>query len=135
WMRMGWRRRDDWAQFYQRLKGWRERRAQALAQSTEQFDPGMRATVLLRDNLRFRKTIENVYIQALENAQHDALIANSYFFPGRRLKAALRRAASRGVRVRLLLQGRAEYAVQYRASRSMYLRVLAGGIEIYEYQP
>ena len=135
WMRMGWRRRDNWAQFYQRLKGWRERRAQALAQSTEQFDPGMRATVLLRDNLRFRKTIENVYIQALENAQHDALIANSYFFPGRRLKAALRRAASRGVRVRLLLQGRAEYAVQYRASRSMYLRVLAGGIEIYEYQP
>ena len=135
WVRMAWRRRDDWAEFYQRLRGWRARRARKAAESQEQFEPGMRATVLLRDNLRFRKTIENVYVHALENATHDALIANSYFFPGRRLKAALKRAAQRGVRVRLLLQGRAEYALQYRACRSMYQKVLAGGIEIYEYQP
>lgn len=137
WVRMAWRSREDWdwGKFYERLKGWRERRARALADAMPTFEPGMRATVLLRDNLRFRKTIENVYIHALETAQHDALIANSYFFPGRRLKTALRRAARRGVRVRLLLQGRAEYAVQYRACRSMYKRVLAGGIEIYEYQP
>lgn len=137
WVRMAWRGREnwDWSKFYQRMKGWRERRARALADATQTFEPGMRATVLLRDNLRFRKTIENVYINALETAQHDALIANSYFFPGRRLKTALRRAARRGVRVRLLLQGRAEYAVQYRACRSMYKRVLARGIEIYEYQP
>lgn len=135
WIRMAWRRRDDWGEFYQRLKGWRERRARALAESQARFEPGMRATVLLRDNLRFRKTIENVYIHALETATQDALIANSYFFPGRRLQAALRRAARRGVRVRLLLQGRAEYALQYRACRSMYQKVLAGGIEIYEYQP
>lgn len=135
WMRIAWRRRDNWAEFYRRLKGWRERRAQAVAQSMTQFEPGVRATVLMRDNLRFRKTIENVYIQALETAQHDVLIANSYFFPGRRLSAALRRAAQRGVRLRLLLQGRAEYALQYRACRSMYQKVLACGIEIYEYQP
>ncbi|MDX3895117.1 cardiolipin synthase ClsB [Pusillimonas sp.] len=135
WMRMAWRRRDDWGEFYQRIKGWRERRARVLAEAQPRFEPGMRATVLLRDNLRFRKTIENVYVQALETATHDALIANSYFFPGRRLNAALRRAARRGVRVRLLLQGRAEYALQYRACRSMYQKVLAAGIEIYEYQP
>lgn len=139
WMRMAWRQRARWAEnwegFYARVKGWRERRARVLAHEQEHFDPGMRATVLMRDNLRFRNTIENVYIRALENATHDVLIANSYFFPGRRLKMALRRAARRGVRVRLLLQGRAEYALQYRACRSMYNRVLAGGIEIYEYQP
>lgn len=135
WVRLAWRRRDDLAELYLRFQAWRARRAQELAESMLRFDPGMRATVLLRDNLRFRKTIENVYIQTLENAQHDVLIANSYFFPGRRLKAALRRAARRGVRVRLMLQGRAEYAVQYRACRSMYQRVLAAGIEIYEYQP
>src|SRR5690606_26482572 len=105
----------DWGEFYERIKGWRQRRARALAEAQPRFEPGMRATVLLRDNLRFRQTIENVYIHALETATHDALIANSYFFPGRRLKAALRRAARRGVRVRLLLQGRAEYALQYRA--------------------
>lgn len=135
WMRMAWRRRDNWSEFYQRLRRWRERRARVLVESQPTFEPGMRAAVLLRDNLRHRNTIENVYIHALETARHDVLIANSYFFPGRRLKVALRKAAARGVRVRLLLQGRAEYAIQYRASRSMYHRVLAGGIEIYEYQP
>jgi len=135
WIRMAWRRRDNWAEFYRRIKGWRKRRSEALAGSLPTFTPGMRATVLLRDNLRFRNTIENVYIGALDHARHDALIANSYFFPGRRLRSALRRAARRGVRVRLLLQGRSEYALQYRACRSMYRKVLEDGIEIYEYMP
>src|SRR5690606_30223508 len=117
------------------FKAWRERRARAQTEAQLCFEPGVRAAVLLRDNLRFRKTIENTYIGALNTAAHDVLVANSYFFPGRRLNAALRRAAERGVRVRLLLQGRAEYALQYRACRSLYKKLLADGIEIYEYQP
>src|SRR5690606_16413445 len=56
-----------------------------------------------------------------------------YFFPRRRLLKALERAAQRGVRVRLLLQGRSEYAMQYRASRYMYCKLLDDGIELYEY--
>ncbi len=135
WVRMAWRRRDNWAAFYARAKGWRLRRARAVAAATESFPDGIRATVLLRDNVRFRRTIESAYVNALNDAQNDVLIANSYFFPGRRLRRALKRAAARGVRVRLLLQGRVEYAVQYRACRSMYGQVLSDGIEIYEYMP
>jgi cardiolipin synthase A/B len=42
-------------------------------------------------------------------------------------------AAARGVRVRLLLQGRYEYFMQYHAARPVYGALLAAGVEIYEY--
>jgi cardiolipin synthase A/B len=61
------------------------------------------------------------------------LIANAYFLPGRKLRRALILAVSRGVRVRLLLQGRYEYFMQYHASRPVYGALLAAGVEIYEY--
>jgi cardiolipin synthase len=61
------------------------------------------------------------------------LIANAYFLPGRKLRQALVHAAQRGVRVRLLLQGRYEYFMQYHAARPVYRQLLAAGVEIYEY--
>jgi cardiolipin synthase len=42
-------------------------------------------------------------------------------------------AAQRGVRVRLLLQGRYEYFMQYHATRPVYGALLAAGVEIHEY--
>lgn len=54
--------------------------------------------------------------------------------PALRLRRALILAAQRGVRVRLLLQGRYEYWVPYRATQKLYDQLLAAGIEIYEYQ-
>jgi cardiolipin synthase len=42
-------------------------------------------------------------------------------------------AARRGVRVRLLLQGRYEYFMQYHATRPVYGALLAAGVEIHEY--
>ena len=133
WLRMAWRRRDDWPRFYQRLTSWSQRRTQARAKTIARFDPGKRATLLLRDNIRFRQTIENVYIDAIQRAENEILLANAYFFPGRRLRLALEHAAARGVRIRLLLQGRSEYPMQYRACRYMYCKLLDDGVEIYEY--
>ena len=135
WLRMAWRRRDDWAAFYQRIKHVAERRRKFYAQHLPAFEPGRRAALLLRDNLRYRQTIENVYLATMAQAQSEILIANAYFFPGRRLRKALEDASRRGVRVRLLLQGRSEYPMQYRASRYMYCKLLDDGIEIHEYQP
>ncbi|MGB3288130.1 MAG: cardiolipin synthase ClsB [Burkholderiaceae bacterium] len=133
WLRMAWRRRDDWAAFYRKLThlgAWfKTRQREALPA----LQPGRRATLLLRDNIRFRQTIENVYLSAMERAESDILIANAYFFPGRRLRKSLQEAAQRGVKVRLLLQGRSEYPMQYRAGRYMYCQLLDDGIEIHEY--
>ena len=39
------------------------------------------------------------------------------------------------MRVRLLLQGKVEYRMQYHATRSLYDQLLRDGIEIYEYMP
>ena len=93
----------------------------------------MRAMFVLRDNFRFRHAIERRYLWAIRRARHDILIATAYFFPGARFRRALVRAARRGVRVRLLLQGRVEYAIQHYGSQKLYGELLAAGIEIIEY--
>ncbi len=98
---------------------------------------GVRAALLLRDNVRHRSGIEKAYLRAIAQARHDIIIANAYFVPGRRLRRALRMAARRGVRVRvrLLLQGRYEYFLQYHAARPVYGALLKAGVEIHEYAP
>ncbi|MBX3655272.1 MAG: cardiolipin synthase ClsB [Ramlibacter sp.] len=93
------------------------------------------ASLLLRDNLRNRSGIEKAYRKAIGTAHQDIIIANAYFLPGRKLRKALIKAAQRGVKVRLLLQGRYEYFMQYYASRPVYLDLLKAGIEVYEYSP
>ena len=93
------------------------------------------AMLVLRDNFRFRREIENQYLRAIGRARREVLIANAYFFPGRRMREALKAAAASGVRVRLLLQGRVEYRLQHWASQAMYDELLRAGIEIVEYRP
>lgn len=95
----------------------------------------LRAALVLRDNLRYRRTFERIYLAGIDNAQREILIANAYFFPGRRFREALLRAAARGLRVRLLLQGKPDYYLQYFATRALYEPLLQAGIEIYEYMP
>ncbi len=92
-----------------------------------------RASLLLRDNFRNRKRIERAYLKAIGDAHHEVIIANAYFLPGGKLRRALVAAAGRGVKVRLLLQGRYEYFMQYHAARPVYSMLLAAGVEIHEY--
>ncbi len=94
----------------------------------------MRAALLLRDNLRNRRRIERAYRQAIAHARSEVLIANAYFLPGIKLRRALVHAVQRGVRVRLLLQGRYEFFMQYHAAKPFYGALLDAGVEIYEYQ-
>jgi cardiolipin synthase len=91
------------------------------------------AALLLRDNVRNRTRIERSYRQAIGTAREEIIIANAYFLPGRKLRKGLIHAARRGVRVRLLLQGRYEYFMQYHATRPVYGALLAAGVEIHEY--
>lgn len=92
-----------------------------------------KAKFVLRDNFRFRRAIEKSYLRAVGRAHREVLISNAYFFPGERFRRALVMAARRGVRVRLLLQGVAEYQLQHWATQALYKELLKEGIEIYEY--
>ena len=92
------------------------------------------AALVLRDNVRFRRSIEGNYRLAIALARSEILIANAYFIPGVQLQRALLRAARRGVRITLLLQGRYEYFMQYHASRAVYAVMLKAGVRIIEYE-
>ena len=94
----------------------------------------MEAALLLRDNLKHRREIERAYLRAIIAAREEVIIANAYFLPGRPLRKALRDAAQRGVRVILLLEGRAEYRLQYFATQALYGNLLGAGIRIFEYR-
>jgi len=94
---------------------------------------GARASLLLRDNLRHRRTIEAAYLDAFGDARHEVLIACAYFLPGRTFRKALIDCARRGVRVCLLVQGRIEYAIQHYAQEALYGQLLDAGVEIHEY--
>jgi cardiolipin synthase len=116
------------------LATWRARVARKPPPEPEAV-PGVRAALVLRDNLRNRASIERAYRRAIGQARSEILIANAYFVPGRKMRRALQAAAERGVRVVLLLQGRYEYFLQYYAARPVYGAMLRAGVEIHEYSP
>ena len=120
----------SWANFRRRGK---EIRRFVLERDKQVVAPGI--TLVLRDNLRHRHDIEGAYLQAIAGAQREIIIANAYFLPGRDFRLALIQAVQRGVRVVLLLQGRVEYRVQHYATHALYDQLLAGKVEIHEYQP
>lgn len=91
------------------------------------------AGLVLRDNLRNRRTIQRAYLQALGRARQNALLTSPYFAPGRKLRCALEEAARRGVNVTLLL-GVGHYRLQDAVSRSYYPKLLAAGVKIVEYR-
>ncbi|MDP3700504.1 MAG: cardiolipin synthase ClsB [Hylemonella sp.] len=107
----------------------------AAADRPEARGSGTRAALLLRDNLLHRSRIERAYRKAIAEAREEIIIANAYFVPGRKLRLALIHATQRGVRVRLLLQGRYEYFMQFHAVRMVYGVLLGAGMEIHEYSP
>lgn len=95
----------------------------------------VRAAFVVRDNLRQRRAIEHAYIDAITHAEERVEIICPYFYPGRLFRRALQRAAARGVRVRLLLQGKPDYRFAALAAQVLYGEMLAVGVRVYEYMP
>lgn len=94
---------------------------------------GVNAAFVLRDNLLHRRDIENAYLTAINAAKSEIMIANAYFVPGRRFRQALLKAAKRGVKIELVLQGRMEYFLMF-ATHAFYSVFLKSGIAIFEYR-
>jgi cardiolipin synthase len=121
-------RQVSWASLRRRLHG--QGGAGAIARAAGE----VRAAFLARDNLRHRNAIENAYLDAIGRASEEILIANAYFFPGRRFRHALLDAAARGVKVTLLLQGLADHPIAQYAIRALYPLFLGNSIRIFEYR-
>src|SRR3981081_503428 len=91
---------------------WAAERRRERVDAGPPAQPGIgaqRAALVIRDSTRHRRDIEHAYLRQLAEARVGVLIASAHFFPGRLFRRALRAAAARGVRVRLLLQGKIEY--------------------------
>jgi cardiolipin synthase len=104
-------------------------------ESASQTLQPVRAAFVVRDNLRQRRAIERSYIEALNAARLRIDIVCPYFYPGRAFLRTLRGAAQRGVRVRLLLQGKVDYRLAGLAAQVLYDEMLSRGVHIYEYTP
>lgn len=91
------------------------------------------AIFVVRDNRRHMDDIERHYRIAIRAAKKRIVIANAYFFPGYRFIKELKRAARRGVDVRLILQGQPDMAFVKTAAEMLYHNLLRSGVRIYEY--
>ncbi len=91
------------------------------------------ALFVWRDNDRHRDDIERYYLKMLSNAKQEVIIANAYFFPGYRLLHAMRNAARRGVKVKLIVQGEPDMPIVKVGARLLYNYLVKGGVEVYEY--
>lgn len=111
-----------------RLTGWRR-------PSDEHSLRPVRAALVVRDNLRQRRTIERTYVEVLRSARQRIWLVSPYFFPGREFRKVICDAARRGVDVRLLLQGKIDYPLAGLAAKVLYDELLHAGIHIFEYTP
>ena len=76
-----------------------------------------------------------LYLLSITSAKKSILITNSYFIPDERMIDSLLQAVGRGVRVVVLVPGKIDHKITYRASRRYYGQMLLGGVEIFEYTP
>lgn len=91
------------------------------------------ALFVTRDNWEHHNDIERHYRAAIRSARKRIWIANAYFFPGYLLLRGLRRAARRGVDVRLILQGEPDMPIAKMAASLLYEHLQRDGVKIHEY--
>jgi len=85
---------------------------------------------------RARSMLANGVVRRIDAARARAWIMSAYFVPSRRFRKALRRAARRGVDVRLLVPGPlTDHPWVRHAARRYYGKMLRSGVKIFEYQP
>jgi len=118
------------------LQLWRELRGLAPVDAVRLGPQApVRVAFVVRDNLGRRRAIERSYIEAVRAARVSIDIACPYFYPRRAFRRSLLAAAQRGVRVRLLMQGKIDYRLAALAARVQYDELLSQGVRIFEYTP
>ncbi|MDC4233884.1 phospholipase D-like domain-containing protein [Actinomyces sp. B33] len=78
--------------------------------------------------------IRGMYIDAMERATDRILITTAYFIPDREILNALKAAARRGVRIRVLIPEYSNHIMADWVARPYYGELLREGIEIWLYQ-
>ena len=75
--------------------------------------------------------IKKHYIHAIRRAQHRILMAHAYFFPDKRLRKELRKAARRGVSVEIVAPESSDIAAVDYAARHVFRKLLRDGVRLF----
>jgi cardiolipin synthase len=81
------------------------------------------------------RAIRRAYGAAIHASERSIDIASAYFLPGPIFLRALRDAARRGVRVRILVPEHSDVWIVGMAMGSLYGRLLADGVDVFVFQP
>ncbi|WP_233261379.1 phosphatidylserine/phosphatidylglycerophosphate/cardiolipin synthase family protein [Vitiosangium sp. GDMCC 1.1324] len=114
--------------FQDRFRSWREtrrRRQQSALQRKGEVSLAV---------LSSRRSIHRAYLHAISRAKRSVLVAAAYFIPDRKMVAALREAAQRGVEVSLLLNSKGDHPWLVHATRAFYEKLLTAGVRIFEWE-
>jgi phosphatidylserine/phosphatidylglycerophosphate/cardiolipin synthase-like enzyme len=129
---------SDWQEAFART--WRRSGGElTLPPPPHPVDPlpgqGARGRVVLSEAW-YRSELANAVARRIAGANKRAWIMSAYFVPSRRFRKALRRAARRGVDVRLVVPGPlTDHPWVRHAARRFYGKLLRNGVRIFEFQP
>lgn len=111
-----------------------ERRSPGLATPPRPAAEGtVRAIALSSDRWQNRWRLARAYRTAIADAQRRVWISNAYFVPSLRFLRTVRRAAGRGVDVRLIVPARTDVMPIYYATRALFARLMRWGVRVFEW--
>ena len=87
------------------------------------------------DPLGGERLAKNVYMNMISQATKTLYFMTPYLIITDEMTSALRRAAKRGVDVRIITPGIPDKKTVYAVTRSYYAGLVSGGVRIYEYSP
>ena len=96
------------------------------------FDPSI--SLLGTDAMRLTFPIRDMYIEAIDRAEHHIYLTNAYFVPDHTLLDSLQEASGRGVDVQILLPWTSNHIVADWAARGYFTACLTAGIRIFGYR-
>jgi len=82
-----------------------------------------------------KRQISHEYVARIYRARERIFIRNAYFVPDWPTRTALRRAARRGVDVRILMPGQSDVEIVRHASRATWGSLLRSGVKLFEWEP
>jgi cardiolipin synthase len=124
--------RDGWADLALRIQGPACARLGKRLRH-ERLEPWHGAVHIYLSGESGSRRLRKRYLKAFARAQKQIRLAHAYFLPDAGLIRALRKAARRGVEVTLLLAGRSDVPFSRAATLSLYRRLLAADVRIYEW--
>ena len=120
---------------WRRLKGFPLEHAKKYmleAAQGEKPETSVHAAVVGTEKIRGRREIIKAYRKALWRAKRSIYIQSGYFIPPLTTRLALRRAALRGVNVKVIVPQHGDIAMAHHASHVTFNRLMKDGVKIFE---